>query len=155
MGRTRSLLAASLILAGLGASLLAHAAFSTFTRDGNQVTLGFSEVHGRVIVDPQVISIPDFPADAGTVAAPYTLNPSAGYVRLSCGDADGCDITMGETAATDGTLVTITNPSSNVCNFADTSGVSETASSFAMGQRDALTLIYSSDRWVEVSRSNN
>lgn len=101
---------------------------------------------------PQTITI----ADSGDAnPATQNLTATSSYVRLTCSDADGCTITMIETAAFDGQVLTITNASANACNFADTSGVSELAGAFAMGQYDSLTLIYASDRYVESNRSNN
>lgn len=124
-------------------------------READQLFLGSTYTHGKVAVPALVASIVDNPADGGTVPATYTLAPKTGSVQLSCADTDGCTITLSETGAEDGTLVYITNTSANACAFADTSGVTETASSFSMGQFDSLTLIYAADRWVEVARSNN
>ncbi|MCA9399527.1 MAG: hypothetical protein KC618_07250, partial [Candidatus Omnitrophica bacterium] len=100
--------------------------------------------------------------DSDTVAdsgdgnpATATLTPTQSYAKLTCSDADGCDITMGETGMVDGTLVTIVNVSANVCNFSDSSGVSELNGDFAMNQYETLELIYVTDRWVERSRSAN
>lgn len=95
-------------------------------------------------------------ADSGGAGtATLTLAPTSSHVQITCSDTDGCDITMSETGAVDGTLLTIHNVSANVANFADTSGVSELAGAFAMGQYDTISLQYVSDRWVELSRSNN
>lgn len=106
----------------------------------------------KVVFMPQAFTV----ADSGNgSAATGTLTPASGYVALTCSDSDGCTITMSETGAIDGTIVRIVNVSANAATFADTSGVSETAGSFAMGQWDALTLVYASDRWVELARSNN
>jgi hypothetical protein len=95
-------------------------------------------------------------ADSGGAgAATSTLTPTHSFVNLTCSDADGCDITMGETGIRSGTVVTIVNTSANTANFADTGGVSELAGAFAMGQYDSLSLLYAADRWVETGRSNN
>lgn len=84
----------------------------------------------------------------------WTLTPTSGYVQLNPGSA--ATITMGETGVQDGTRVCITNiHATNAAGFSDTSGVSELAGAFSMGQYDVLCLIYVSDRWVETSRSNN
>lgn len=76
-------------------------------------------------------------------------------VTFTCNDPDGCDITMGETSIENGQEVTLTNVSAVACNFADTPGVTELAGPLAMGQYDTLHLIYATDRWVEVNRSDN
>lgn len=91
---------------------------------------------------------------AGTATA-STLTPSTSYVSYTCNDANGCAITLSETGAVDGVTVRVTNVSANAVNFADTAGVSELAGAFAMGQHDSITLLYATDRWVELSRSNN
>ena len=62
---------------------------------------------------------------------------------------------MGETGIVSGSVVDIVNISSNTVDFVDSAGVSELAGAFAAGQYDSLRLLYASDRWVEVSRSNN
>ena len=92
---------------------------------------------------------------AGGDPATHTLTPSASYVELTCNDANTCDITMGETGMVEGIIVTIVNVSSNVCDFADSAGVSEIAGAFNMGQYDTLKLIYDGATWIEICRSNN
>ncbi len=104
-----------------------------------------------------------FSVDRDTIAdtgdgsvATHTLTPTTSYVELTCNDDDGaCEITMGETSVLEATHVTITSLTANTCTFADTPNVSELAGGFVMGQYDTLELIYTGDRWVEVSRSNN
>ena len=109
-------------------------------------------VYGVASSSPDNITIDD---SGNANPASYTLTPSSSFVKLTCNDADGCNITMGETGMADGAIVTIVNVSGNTCNFSDTVGISELAGAFAMGQYDALTLIYAGDKWIEVSRSDN
>jgi hypothetical protein len=107
---------------------------------------------GKVIATSQAVTV----ADSGNgSAATATVTPSSSFIELTCSDADGCTMTMSETGATDGQVVTIVNVSANAATFADTSSVTEAAGSFAAGQWDAITYRYVVDRWVEVSRSNN
>lgn len=102
-------------------------------------------------------------ADAQTIAdngnggttATLTLNPASGIVEITCNDANGCDVTMGETGVLDGTPVRIYNISANTVNFADTSGVSELTGAVALGQYDSLTITYVQDRWIMDATSNN
>ena len=95
-------------------------------------------------------------ADTGDAnPASYTLTPSTSFIKLTCNDADGCNITMGESGMAEGATVTIVNVSANTCNFSDSAGVSELAGNFAMGQYDSLSLIYIGNRWIETGRSNN
>lgn len=92
---------------------------------------------------------------AVTIGSSGTLTPTTTLVKLTCSNGGGCTVTMGETGIVDGQTVKIVNVSANTANFADTSGVSELAGTFAMGQWDTLTLQYVTDRWVEIARSNN
>jgi len=87
--------------------------------------------------------------------ATHTLTPEDSYVELTCNDAHTCDITMGEAGLWEGQVLRITNVSANVCDFADTGGVSELAGAFAMGQYDFLELMYDGTTWIETGRSNN
>jgi parallel beta-helix repeat protein len=104
-----------------------------------------------------------FGVDARTIAdngagtnATLTLNPNSSFVRITCSDAQGCDITMDEAVPVrDGNIVYIVNVSAVNVNFADTAGVSELGGAFAAGQYDSIQLIYSNDRWIETARSNN
>jgi hypothetical protein len=111
------------------------------------------EVNGLIAVSVDADTI----ADDGVAASlpSYTLTPTTSFVKLTCDDPDGANITMGETGIAEGATVTIVNVSANVCNFADTAGVSELAGAFAMGQYQSLKLVYIGDRWVEISRSAN
>jgi len=126
--------------------------------DGDLLVEDELEVNGNARFDGLVSA----GVDADTIAdtgdanpATHTLTPTSSYVELTCNDADTCDITMGESGIPEGAKVTIVNVSANVCDFSDTAGVSELAGAFAMGQYDALELVYIGDRWAEVSRSNN
>lgn len=91
----------------------------------------------------------------GGTAATLTFTPTTTLVKMTCSDANGCDITMAETGIKDGQILKIVNVSANTINFADTANVTELAGAAALGQWDSLTMIYITDRWVEISRSNN
>ena len=130
----------------------------TFTVDGKfgigEITPGAElDVDGltRIRVDSRSI------VDNGTGSSPATLTliPTSSYVTIICNDADGCNITMGETGMVEGIELKIVNVSTNACNFADSSGVSELSGAIALGQFDSLTLLYISDRWIQTSTSNN
>lgn len=129
-----------------------------FDTDNNHFGIGTSnpgtklEVNGIISNSVQSVTIADT-ADANP--ATHTLTPSSSYIEITCNDADTCDITMDETGAVQGSMVTIINVSANVVDFADTAGVSELAGAFAAGQWDVISLRYASDRWIEVGRSNN
>lgn len=92
---------------------------------------------------------------AGTAAAATLATVARSQNRYTCSDANGCDLTLGESGTVDGQIACFTNVSANVLNFADTAGVTEMAGAFAAGQYDSVCFVYDSDRWVETSRSNN
>jgi hypothetical protein len=117
-----------------------HVAADTSKFDGHVV----NGVDARTIAD-----------NGGGTNATLTLTPTTGYVEITCNDAQGCDITMGETGMLQGARVTIVNVSTGTVNFADTASVSEIAGAFAAGQYDAITLRYTGSTWFEESRSNN
>lgn len=95
-------------------------------------------------------------ADSGNgSAATGTITPTSSVVIVVCNDSDGCTMTMGEGSAATGQRVTIVNTSANTANFADSSGVSELAGAFAMGQYDTLSIVYAGSTWIETGRSNN
>jgi hypothetical protein len=85
----------------------------------------------------------------GTVA----ITPTKNFLRLNCTVAT--TVNLGETDVMDGFRVTIVNIGAADVTFTDTAGVMELAGNFLMGQYDSLEVIYSSDRWIEVSRSGN
>lgn len=109
-------------------------------------------MQGRRSADNTLSTIAD---SGGAGAASATLAMSVSNYRIDCQDADGCNVTMGETGAVSGQEIVFTNMSANTLNFADTAGVSELAGAFAAGQYDTLRVIYVVDRWIELSRSNN
>ena len=127
----------STISAGSGLTVGGIAKLSTFVQHG---------VNAQVIPDNFI----------PLANAAFNLMPAASYITLDCQDADGADVTMVEPAAVlNGMIFYILNISANVCNFADTAGLTELSGAFAMGQWDTLTLLYVNDRYVELSRSNN
>jgi hypothetical protein len=107
----------------------------------------------KTVSDTETLSV----ADNGTgSAATATLTPTKSYIKCNCSDANGCDVTMGETGMIDGWQFTVVNISVNACNFADTSGLSELpAGGISLGQWDAISGIYVTDRFVVTSTSNN
>jgi hypothetical protein len=87
-------------------------------------------------------------------AATYTLQ-AAGYggVTLSCADADGCTVTMGETGLTPGASVTITQiaaGSGNITIVDDDGTTSELDgdANLVLNTLDTVTLRYFTSYWV-------
>jgi hypothetical protein len=95
-------------------------------------------------------------ADDGAGTSPSaTVTPTKNRVAINCQDANNCTVVMGEGGILDGQEVKLIVTSTNTVAFADTAGVSELAGAFTAGQYDSLVLLYSVDRFVELSRSNN
>lgn len=94
-------------------------------------------------------------SNGGGTAAALTVTVLKTYVALTQSDPDGCALTVSETGARDGALLTIANISSNTATIADSAGVQETNAgvTITLAQYDTATFLYRSDRWVEVSRS--
>ena len=114
--------------------------------------------NGGVSFPAFALSIPDN-ANGGT-AAEYTFTPTTDAARLvevTCLDAQGCNVTMGETSVKNGQVVTFVNVAANVVNFADSAGISELAAAFAAGVNDVLHVYYSTSltTWIETGRSDN
>ena len=143
----------------IGSTTQSSGDFTSLTATGNAVFIsnvflvgGFTVVTGVFALGVDVLAIDD--NGAGTPAA-GTLEINTSFTQVQCNDADGCNVTMGETNAVDGDIILIVNALANTANFADTAGVSELSGAFAADQWDTIMLLYEFDRWVEVSRSNN
>lgn len=94
--------------------------------------------------------------NGGGTAATGTVTVLKSYVELSCLDVHGCTVTIGETGAREGMLLTVlVVVATGTATFADTAGVTETAGAFAATIYDAISYIYIGDRWVEIKRSDN
>ncbi len=91
----------------------------------------------------------------GASKAVFTLTPASSFARITCNDPDGCNMTLGEGSAQDGDMVVIAVASTNSVDANDTAGVTELSGNFILGQYDTLSLIYSSDRWLQLSTANN
>lgn len=107
----------------------------------------------RTILHAQEVLI----ADAGVGVTPYTLIPTRNLIELTCADADGCLITMGETTAISSEIIIIYNSGSNTVTIDHAAGITQLAGAadVALGQWDNITLIYRSSRWIQIGYSNN
>lgn len=128
-------------------SLTANAIYSSNIFNTDFLNLG----------DGVVLQIAD--NGAGTAASLQIDTANAwAYMGLECLDSDGCSVPLGQDFI-DGDVMFIYNYGTNPVTFSDASGTSELAGDFTMGQWDTLQLIFqndgSSNRWLEVSRSNN
>ncbi|HTE21846.1 MAG TPA: NosD domain-containing protein [Candidatus Limnocylindria bacterium] len=105
-------------------------------------------VDGRTIAD-----------NGGGTNATLTLNPASAYVEITCNDATGCNVTMDETGppleGTTAFIVMLTAGGTTGTNFADTANISELAGACSAKQYDSISMIYTGDRWIELSRSDN
>jgi hypothetical protein len=95
-------------------------------------------------------------ADDGAGTAPAsTLSPTSSYVKITNNDADGATVTLSEAGISDGQHLLLVNVGANPVTFPDSAGVQELAGAAVLAQYDTLSLLYVSDRWVELARSNN
>lgn len=136
---------------------------TTLTAQDIQVsgTLVASSIFNTDFLNLGSAVVTDIPDSGDIAAAEFTLDSAQAYafLGLNCLDADGCNVTLAEDF-NDGDVMHVYNAGTNTVNFADTSGVSELAGPFAMGEWDTLQLIFrqddvSSGRWLETSRSDN
>ena len=109
---------------------------------------------GLLVQASQAVTCPDSGnGSPGTL----TLQPTLPVVLITNSDPQGCTVTMSETTSFSGAavMVIVVSNAGGTVDFADTSGVSELAGAYSAGLWDALKLLYVTDRWVEISRSNN
>lgn len=108
----------------------------------------------KAVSAAQVFSV----ADNGTPAsrATSTLTPTTSFVKCTCNDADGCDVTLSETGAVDGQSLRVVNVGTNVCGFTTSSGIQEIgAVPIDLGAWDSIDFLYVSDRFVRIADANN
>ncbi len=136
-------------LEGHDSSYFAHEGSSASFTD---VTTSDLTVGGVVNLGKQTFTVLD---NSDGSNATGTLNPSKSYVSVDCQDNEACDVTMSEAGASDGDIVVIVNSSSKNVNFTDSAGVTELSGNATLGQYSSLTLLYSSNRWVQLAKANN
>jgi hypothetical protein len=147
--------------AGISATSLTGTAISDSTSTTSS-TVAASSTAVKAAYDlaygpPAVQSVTCTDSGNGSHGA-LTITPTAGPGRvaidLTVADADGCTITMAETAAVQNTLVTITNISAYHADFANQAGVLKLfGSPFAMAQNEGTTLLYTNSQWNEKARA--
>jgi hypothetical protein len=162
--------ASRLVVTGAGKALASNAAItanvlakgvaggivdSTVTDNGSTVSTTEPLVStGAYISGLNYISVPDADtiADSGGAGeAAWALAPTASVVLATCNDADGCALTFTEVGATTGQIVHIINMSANAVSVADSAGVQETGGALSLGQYDAVSFVYATDRWVQLA----
>jgi hypothetical protein len=108
---------------------------------------------GMYITTPTTVTIAD--DGAGTSPTASIAVTTSGTQFIACNDANNCTASVSESGATSGTTLSLVVTTAATVTVSDSSGVTELAGAAALGQYDSLTLLYVSDRWVEVARSNN
>ncbi len=93
--------------------------------------------------------------NGGTASSVTLTVAEVGYIALTQSDAQGCALTLSESGAVDGQMLTIVDISANAATLSNSSGVQQTNAGVAItfAQYDSAVFQYRSDRWVEVSRS--
>jgi len=97
---------------------------------------------------------PTIPDSGGVGAATYTLEPrGAETVFLTCADADGCTVTMGEEMATAGQKLVIVNLGANDIALVDDDGTTaelDADANYALDvQLENVTLTYTGTYWLQ------
>jgi len=109
------------------------------------------------LVSPSVAQTQTVDDSGGVGPASGTITPTPGimlaHLSLTCSDAEGCAMTLGETNIVDGQTLSILNVSANACTFADSAGVQELGAAASLGQYQGIIVQYRTDRWVEISRT--
>lgn len=97
-------------------------------------------------------------ADNGTPAsrATSTLTSLTSFVKCTCSDPDGCNVTLSETNAVDGQFLRVVSASTNVCGFTTSSGIQEVgAVPIDLGIDDSIDFIYVTDHFIRTANANN
>ena len=95
---------------------------------------------------------------AGTAASLTVAVSGVSNVRIVSADADGCNLTLSETGASDGQLLELelTSSAGGVVTLADTPGTQNLSAAWTPGAGDSLTLRYNATaaEWRERARSD-
>ncbi len=117
-------------------------------------------VYGQGITNTKVVIITPVSvttaANGGGTAASQTLTTAeTGFIIETCQDTDGCTMTMSESGARNGQVISvIMASSSNTCTWNNIAGQQELAggAAFAGAASASISFQYSTDRWVEITR---
>jgi hypothetical protein len=127
------------------------------TPASKQITFG--NIKANIALPPTVQSVTCTDSGNGSPGA-LTITPTAGVSRvdisLTVSDADGCTITMAETAAVEETEVLITNISAaNTATFTTSAGVLtlKYGSPLLLEAKQSLRLVYKGSEWLETART--
>jgi len=99
--------------------------------------------------------------DATGAAAVSTATPAKTYMEVDCQDANTCEWTLGETAVTEGTVLTIVNIATGGgmdLVIKDDPGVTAELGgdqTLTTNTYSTMTAIYTGDRWVRTSTAAN
>lgn len=146
----RALIALSILSAGLALFLTERPAQATSTNSTRALYDMVFKPAAAVCANNAATT-----PDGGALPASCSLVFEGPVAKVTCSDVDGCSLAISESGAEDGKPLSIVNVSSNAVTVSDVSGVSELAGSAVLGQWDSLHVLYVSDRWVEMGRSNN
>jgi hypothetical protein len=109
-------------------------------------------IQGYRVTTSSAITIAD--NGVGSSAASFTWSPHGSttgreLTYFACSDADGCNVTMGESNAVNGAHWEVINNGANSVIFTDSSGVIELTGTLTLGTLDNFTLVYDTDRFVQ------
>lgn len=114
---------------------------------------GSLRTQGSLIADPDTLTIADS-GDANPATA--THSPASTILIVTCNDANGCELTLGETGVADGQLLEVINATANALVMKDVAAVQSFPHDVTMvgagapGGRQSVSLVYSSTaaEWV-------
>jgi hypothetical protein len=129
----------------------AGVAHTLFQNDNSEV--GRVNHLGNIVSVPETLTIDDTGAD--TTPGTATITPHARSFQITCNDDDGCDVTLAEANALNGTQAEIVNVSANVVRIDSVTNTLEVNGEWHGLQYDSLDLSYVVDRWVEIGRSTD
>lgn len=96
--------------------------------------------------------------DDGTAEqkATATITPKTRLHTITCSDADGCTITLGETGVKSGSVVTLICLTANNCEIDDAAGVADLSADplILADINDSVTVAYMTNTWVQIGSAD-
>lgn len=104
----------------------------------------------HVLIAPTAQTVAD--NGNGGTAATGTITYTTGLHVLTCSDAQGCTMTLSETGAIEGHILTVINTSANNATFSDSAGVQIVpASTCTLEQYETIMFVYAASQWNVLS----
>jgi hypothetical protein len=114
--------------------------------------------NSTVTIQNVIYSVTDHIIAAGSGVVDYTIQSTSTYHTIICNDTDGCDIILGEDAATEGQIVILQTISggTGVPVFANQPGLQDPGpSTISLSTTDIISFIYEGEIWIRLYNTNN